>query len=179
MSFEDRLHYFTKMLPSDLALYLRDQKHTEMESIYESARQWASRRVNRSSNVPSSSGSVNKSKSRGKSIFQSQRSSHTDPEKINISRTDICSDNDLDALDAIELQKVNCYNCGRLSHFSKDCKKPKKFKPKPNFKAKAKAFCSEITCVAISPRRGLFLDSNKISADFMLHRKTSIAVFRS
>ena len=42
MAFKDRLHFFTKSLPSDLALYLRDQKFKDMESVYESARQWTS-----------------------------------------------------------------------------------------------------------------------------------------
>ena len=46
MAFKDQLHFFMKSLPNDLALYLRDQKHMDMENIYESAWQWASRQIN-------------------------------------------------------------------------------------------------------------------------------------
>ena len=43
MAFKDHLHFFTKSLPNDLVLYLRDQKFINMEDIYEAAGQWASR----------------------------------------------------------------------------------------------------------------------------------------
>lgn len=40
-------------------------------------------------------------------------------------------------------------------------------------------YCTEITCVAIRPLRGLFRDRNNISDDFMFHKKASFAVFTS
>ena len=136
MAFKDRLHFFTRTLPNDLALYLRDQKHVDMESVYESARQWVSRRFHQSNPPSSTSSLTNKSKSRGKSIFRSRRS---EPKKITTT-VKPSSDDDLDALDAIQLHGIHCYNCGELGHFSKDCKKPRNIKPKRNFKSKAKAF---------------------------------------
>ena len=39
MAFKDRFHFFAKSLPSELALYLRDQKFDNMEDIYKAARQ--------------------------------------------------------------------------------------------------------------------------------------------
>jgi len=43
MAFKDRFHFFTRPLPSDLTLYLKDQRFRDMETVYEAARQWAAR----------------------------------------------------------------------------------------------------------------------------------------
>src|SRR5947207_2428037 len=40
MAFKDRFHYFTRPLPNDLSLYLKDQRFGDMETGYEASRQW-------------------------------------------------------------------------------------------------------------------------------------------
>jgi len=138
MAFPDRLLNFSKSIPVELALHIRnsDLQSKDMEVVYQLARQWATSAI--TSRALQSPGH-HRSKHRESKPLLKFGKKHR---KLISKKKDDSSDSDdsiaehldkmerqmeaMEHVNRIDMQAVICYNCEKRGHFTADCKSPPK-----------------------------------------------------
>ncbi|KZT18376.1 hypothetical protein NEOLEDRAFT_1143446 [Neolentinus lepideus HHB14362 ss-1] len=137
MTFADRLAYFVRPLPFDVAREVRREKPKNVEDMYFAAREY-SRLLSLDNAAPTA-----KIKHSANHIFPQSTSSFAYPPRVVAppptapiapAASDEPTDPDAMDLDVMVLTRTSlpnnagprCYNCNRVGHISRDCRAPRR-----------------------------------------------------
>jgi Ty3 transposon capsid-like protein/Zinc knuckle len=107
MAFGDRLHYFISPFETEFRRAIKREHPKTMELAYDAAIDWAY------INQDDSDASTNP---QGPPLL-TPATNETKKKKDDAS--------DDDELDVMDMRQVTCYNCNKLGHFARDCRKPR------------------------------------------------------